>query len=696
VSPRAPHAFAARGTLAADEKLARVKLASVRLGRTAGSGELAYPLASEGRPDVHLALATLDVAELGSLADAAPAPADPLDRQVLPSRLRLPEVDFRITADRVALAGETLRRGHVSGAMREHRVPATFGFEWRGAPVAGEVGADFGGAAPRIELDAKAQNADLGPLIARSGQKGMGLRAGALALRARSEGSRLGELLAAATVDASLERGRLDLAQAPTPGLPRQADFAATLKAAPGQPAAFAARGAMGGERFELAADSPSLDGLARAGAPIPATVRATLGDIQFRASGTLARDGTGAAQLDLSGPRLDRLGKLAGVDLPGIGPYSARGNVVVAADAVRASDLDVSFGKSRVLGKAEFQVRRTGRAAHSAALRAPALHLEDLGAARWLHGPAAIRGDAAPDATAAEREARVARAFDWLRATDVDAAVDVEGLHGGAERIASGRLRASLAAGRLQVELQDIKTASGIVDADLRIDASGAQPRFAARARIEALEFGPLARTLDPDTKLGGRVDLVADLTAQGPPGRLLTALTGTIDTAIFPHDLGSRALAFWGTGFLSTMLRSVDPNERSEVECAAASLDVAAGVARTSAFFVDTTRVRIVGQVEANLATRALSGRLNPVSEQPELFTVAPTMMLGGTIESPSIRVAPENIVLAPLRFATPLATFALDFLSAKGKLREGQASCREAFERARALHPALSGAR
>jgi hypothetical protein len=209
-------------------------------------------------------------------------------------------------------------------------------------------------------------------------------------------------------------------------------------------------------------------------------------------------------------------------------------------------------------------------------------------------------------------------------------------------------------------------------------------------------VEFGPLARTIDPATKLGGRLDLVTDLAAQGPPGQLLPALGGTVDVAVFPRDLHAGALAFWGTGLLSAMLRTLDPSVRSEVECAVASLDVDAGVARTEAFFVETTRVRIIGQIDADLPTRALSGRLNPVSEQPELFTVAPTMLLGGTIESPQVTVAPENIVLAPLRFATPLGGFALDWLGGKGKLRDGPAGCREAFDRARQARAAAGGPR
>jgi uncharacterized protein involved in outer membrane biogenesis len=689
VAPTAPHPFAARGSLALDEKVARVRLDALRLGRSAGAGQVELPLGGGGTPRVQLRLTAADLDELGTLfpGASAAAPTDALARAVLPAALRLPELEFDLAADTLRVGGEALRRVQTKGVTRDGHLPRTpIAFAWGGAQAAANIAVDFRGASPAVELDGTAGNADLGALLARLGQPGTGLRAGQLVIRARAAGVRLGELLADATLDVAIERGQLRLARAPAPGLAGPAEFSASLKAAPGQPTAAAASGTIGGDPFDLALDAPGLAALARARETLPLTLRATLGDARLQGAGKVARDGTGEGRVELSGDRLDRLGKLAGAALPAVGPYAARGTVVVTADAIRGSDLDVSFGKSRLLGKGEIQSPRAGRARHSAALRAPALHLEDIGGARWLGGP---EREVALEAPAArEREAELARLFAWLRGADVDASLEVDALHGGAERFASGRLRASLTKGVLRARLEDVKTADGTIDADLGVDASGAQPKVAVRARVAGLAFGPLARTLDPATKLGGRVDLVADLAAQGPPGRLLPALAGTLDVAVFPHDLSAEALAFWGTGLLGALLRSLDPNTRSEVECAVASLEIAGGVASTSAFFVDTTRVRIVGQIDANFVTRALSGRIRPVSEQPELFTVAPTMQLGGTIESPRLTVAPENVVLAPLRFATPLAGFALDFLNAKGQLREGVAGCREAYERARKL--------
>jgi hypothetical protein len=241
------------------------------------------------------------------------------------------------------------------------------------------------------------------------------------------------------------------------------------------------------------------------------------------------------------------------------------------------------------------------------------------------------------------------------------------------------------------------VRTQGGRIDGDVRIDAGGPEPKLSVQARINDFEFAPLARTLDRATTLGGQLDLVVDLAAQGPPGGLLPTVAGTVDIAVYPHDLRAGALGMWGIGLLQWLLRSLDPNARSEIECSVSSIDVAAGVARTRAFYVDSTRIRIIGQIDLDLPTRALSGRLRPQSEQPELFTVAPSMVLGGTIDNPSVSIAPESYLIAPLRFATPFSGFALNWLMrGGGRLREGVAGCREAFELARRTRAAPDAAK
>jgi hypothetical protein len=56
---------------------------------------------------------------------------------------------------------------------------------------------------------------------------------------------------------------------------------------------------------------------------------------------------------------------------------------------------------------------------------------------------------------------------------------------------------------------------------------------------------------------------------------------------------------------------------------------------------------------------------------------------MLLGGTVDSPRVSAAPENIVTVPLRFAVSVPGLALDLLGGKGIARDGLAGCREAFD-------------
>lgn len=680
VAPGLPQPIAARGTLVLDETLTRARLATLRLGRTAGSGEVALPLAADGTARVQLALTMLDLNEFSALA--APAPA------TTRKDLRLPDLDVDIAASRVTVAGTHARRLQFAGAIRAQKLPpAGFRFDWEGVPVSGRVSADFGGAVPRLEVDARAGDVDLRRALARFGYARVGLQAGVLSLTVRADGASLGEMRAAASLAVAIDRGRLDLPQAPAGGASGKGEFSAALNAEPGQPTRLAARGTFDGEPMELSVEAPGLADMANEGAASPIAVRLAIGDARLEASGRVARSGAAQARLQVSGKRLDRLGELIGVPLPEKGPYSASADLVVSADVIRADDLAVSVARSRVAGEVRIERSRGGRSRYLARLRVPVMHLEDIGADQWLRGdrPAGSTG-AADESAGRHEQAESARPLDFLRDADIDAAVDIEALHAAGKQFASGRLRATTEAGVLHVRLDEVRAVGGGLDADIRVDAGVVPPKFALQASARGLEYGLLVQSVDPESTMGGTLDLVADVTAQALAANLLPMVAGRVDAAVYPRGLHSRAPALWGAGMLNAMLRQLDPDSRSAVDCAVGSFDIKDGVASSTAFFVDATRVRIIGEVEVNLLNRALSGRIDPLSKDPAILTFAPTMRLGGTVDSPRLTSAPANVVTVPLRFATSVAGFARDWLGAKSEAREGRLGCREAFEQIR----------
>ncbi len=682
----------AEGEVSLTEEHAHLKLERVRLGRTLGAATASFALDRKRRDSVKLALETLDVAELAALAPKArkAAPADLLAREVLPAKTRLPELDLTFSAKVVRAYGETLDRLRFEAAPRDGALPPTrFEFEWQGAAVAGNASADLRGPRPSVDLEIAAKDADIGAALARAGYKEVpGLRAGTIRVSARGTGVKLNELLQGATAEGTVEGGRLGRVEQFVPGLKGDADFTAKLSVKERGPVQLSANGSAGGLRFDAALETEPLTQLARLEDRLSATLNAALGETRVDASGKLTLKGAGDLRLTLSGKRLDHLGRLGAVRLPEVGPYKAEANLAIAPDSIRVSDLDARFGKSHVLGTISVQ-REHERPRYTADLRAPALHLEDLGLHVLTETTGKSSGDSAGTIAAEASDVkRIETIKRRLRAFDAKAALNVKGLYQGGQRYASLRTSLTLEGGDLRVVVHDMYVSGGKAEGGLRVDASGSGTRLHVRLVTRGFEYGPLAEALKPKTRLEGTVDLSLDLTFTGLEKPLLGDASGYVDLAIYPRGLEVGAADYWGTGLLHVLQVSVDPATESKLNCAVGVFDVKDGVLTSRAFFADTTRVRILGELQAMLGTRELSGQISPHAKNPGLFTVAPSLGISGTLESPQVTVTPESLITAPLRLFFPIHAFALDWVNATGVPADGSPGCRAAFKQARAL--------
>jgi hypothetical protein len=300
------------------------------------------------------------------------------------------------------------------------------------------------------------------------------------------------------------------------------------------------------------------------------------------------------------------------------------------------------------------------------------------------------------PESTARKARAAMQRLLEQLPRADVTASIELDSLLGGGQHFASGRILASLDAGVLHARLVDVQAQDGTTNAELRIDAGASPPRLSLRADARDVEYGALLRAMSPASQFNGQLDVVADLSAHSLPEDLLQAVRGTFDVAVYPRGMKSDALGLWGAGLLPAILRAVDRDTQAAVQCAVAGFAVADGLARSDGFFVETTSVRIVGDLDVQLGSWEISGRIDPRSNTPQLFAVAPRMLIGGAIGSPTLSVARENVVLVPLRFASPLALFSRDWLGRSDRRPGGKAGCSDAFERVLEVHQGKAGSR
>jgi len=679
---------AVAGHMAIGESEVRVRMAKISVGRTHGSGQVAWPLEKTSRARVNLALTLLDIDELLNLVPAAPdgGVSDLLAREILPSGLALPDLDLELSADVARLKGESLTRLRVEGAPREGQLPpAPFAFEWRKSAVSGKFAADLRGKRPSVELSAGTRDTDLNAVLTEVDLAKVGFHAGTITLEAKADGVRMGELLSSATVDAALKDGKIADLQPILPGLKGGAVISATLKVAQGKPAILEARGRAGDLPLNVSIETGSLTQLARTESSVPATLRFTLGEIGLQASGRAGFDRTGKLRATLSGKRLDELGRLVAVQLPPVSPYAVSADVEIAPESIQVSDLDVKFGKSRLLGK--FNAKLTGdRPFHSADLRAPHLHLEDLSLDVFIGGTGKSTTAAVdPAASQAEEERRIAQVKNILSAFDAQVSLGVDALHSQGKPYAKLQAGMTLKGGALQVTLRDVEVAGGTGSFDFDLDASLARPRIRWRVLAKGFEYGPLAKAIDPKSVLEGTAELSLDITTDKLIAPLLAGANGQFNAAVYPRGQRLGAADYWGTGLFHFVQRKIDPGSESRLNCVVGLFDVKDGLARSEALFADTTRVRIIGNIEANLGTGRLSGDLTPRAKNPGIFRVDPSVNVGGTLESPEVTVAPTSFITTPLNFILPLYSFAYSWLNTDDAPPDGSDGCRQAFTQA-----------
>jgi uncharacterized protein involved in outer membrane biogenesis len=683
-----PQSGAVEGHLVLGESEVRVRMAKWNVGRTYGAGQVSWPLGKTTRARINLVLKLMDIDELSSLAGGAPerSAKDPLAKEILPAKVVLPDLDLDLSADVARFKGESLRSVRVEAQAREGRLPpAPFTFEWRKSSVSGRLSADLRGERPSIELTGTTQGTDLDEVLTQVDLAKIGFHAGTITLQAKAEGVRLGELLSSATVDGALKDGKITDLRPILPGLTSGAAFSATLKVAQGKSATLEAHGRAGDLPFNLGIETGHLTELARTENALAAKLHITLGEVHLGASGRAAFDRTGKFRATLSGKRLDELGQLFALQLPPVSPYEASADVEFTADSIHVDDLLLKFGKSRVLG--EFNAKLTDdRPFHSAELRAPHLHFEDLGLNTFIGGNGKSANSATDAAAGEAKEARrIARVKSVLNSFDAKVSLGVDALHSRGKLYAKLQGALTLKGGNLHVSLRDLEVAGGTASADFNLDSNEPRPRLRWRALAKGFEYGPLAKALDPRSTMEGMADLSLDVTTEKLVAPLLAGASGQVNAALYPREQSIGTADYWGTGLFHFVQRTIDPGSESRLNCVVGLFDIKDGLARSEALFADTTRVRIIGNLEANLLTGGLSGKMSPRAKNPALFTVDPSLDIGGTLESPQVTVAPMSFLTAPLQFILPLHSFALNWLDSENVSADGSDGCRQAFERA-----------
>lgn len=688
--------LAANGTLVLDRKSWTVELKDARLGTSRGSATLKGAWDDAAPIELRAALERFDLRALDffALGDAArrakPAPRSDRweDIALLPAETRLPDVDFELSVKQLDAPPTRFRDLLASGRSRDGALGAAkFALRSDAGAAAGEMSADLRGKVPQLRASVKAKDFDAAGILAHAGWKVARAKAASLEASADLRGATLGEAIPASTIQVAAQG--LDIALAGLLDARNALKLSGRAEATSKQGRLHAtASGTLDGHAFNANSSGAELAALLAGRSALPIEVAVKAADSELELRGTVAKGPRADLLLKVQAKRADELLALGGLRADVRGALAAQAQLRLTPPArYEFQNVDVRLGESALGGRivADWSGKRPSI---EATLSGSRLRLRDLGIGS--------EAQAKPGAAPAKPGARPADGADWieaLRRYDATVSLKAEQLHAEGELLGSLNSALHLAEGRLRVAPLELRQANATLRGAGEFNAAPATPEFALQAELVRYDLTPLLRAFHPGAPGSATLDARAALRGRGLGKAAIAGLQGEFDAAGYARDLGAGAISAMGLNVFRMALGALDKDAASRINCAVGVFDIDQGQMKSRALFLDTTRLRIMGNLDVELASGALAGALRPQPKNPSLFSINTPLNIGGTVDAPQVALATGALPGLLIRYSNPYTIFLGALMDTSTAQPDGSEDCRAAYAKADAARPELS---
>ena len=683
--PRQRAHLRAQGALTLKPKTWAVDVKDARLGPTRGSATAKGSWDAKTPMSIHADFARFDVATMDFFdfgRRGKPRKAKRWqDVVVLPRGLRLPPMDLQLSAKRVDIEPARANAVRVTVRSRSGRLErSTFALRAKGGTLTGELSADFTGKVPRLDARVTGKSFDAQTLLARLGVKVKRARTQSLEMRYELRGKRLKEIVAASTMKIAAQG--LDLAMPGLADARRTLTLRGTVDVASTKGRLSASvSGTLNKHKFSANSRGPELAALIARDERVSVDVTLNVADSTLEAHGTVAASPEADLRVRISGKRLDELLALGGLKTSLASAFSASTQFKLTRKQRYAFDkIDARTGESTITGRVLADLS-AARPNFEATLASPSLRLIDIG------------GGIAKEVVRESRGAALkAKEVPWLaslRRYDAKIDLNAKRLFAAGEWLGPVRFKARLKAGRLQISPLEIRSKDGSLVAHGSVVAprGAADPSFGLIADLKQFNLTPVLRALDPEGKKGTAIlDARAVLRSRGLGKTIVENLDGTLDIASYASGVGAGQLDMMGINVLSIAQDTLDPESGSKLNCAVGVFDIGKGLMKSRALFADTTRMRIIGNLDLDLRARTLDGGLRPFPKNPALFRISTPVDISGTFDAPRVSLATTALPELLIRFSNPYTLFLGTLVETRSSKADGSDDCRAAFEKAK----------
>lgn len=702
VSPRATQSYELSGTLTQDTEGLRIQIDQARVGHSAFAGEIGKRRIGDTPVTfAKLDFEVLDLDGLGSLLSKEKEDhvhkqgkeALSIDVPILPKSIELFDSDIDVAIALIRLKTTDVTKVRFSSKIADGFLEeAPIALVLAGSAFDGKLGADLRGEVPTIDLRVRSRQVDVGALLAQLGvAKGLDLTASDFDLDLALQGESLRQVLQRSSFSVGIGGGRLRIDDPNTKGRLDIRMVKARIEALPKRPVEMTVDGLIESSPMSIRMQTDSLSSFAEPKKRLKMQVDVALQNADLRLTGTTpvpVQAKNLDFEMDLRGERLSDLDVLLDVSLPPVGPYRLQGGFGTRKSGYYVKDLKASVGGSTLSGKLDLNtLERPPRL--TAELAARTVQLDDFATGDWsaMQGQAAGEGRGEDDTQSLGESGAVSRGLlspEIMRSLNARIDVKVQSVQSGDDWLGNGKLTLVLEDGGFAVDPLALHIPGGSVDMGFSLRPGARDLALEAHAKIDQLDYGILARRIDPKSDTGGIISLDVDLETKGPDLKhLMEHSNGHIDFALLPNDLNAGVFDLWAVNLFVALMPSLDNDAKSKVNCVVARFRIDDGIMRPNTLLIDSSRVQASGDGVVDFKAETIDFNAKPKPKRPQMFSAKTPVQIRGKFSDFKMGLPPGALVGTVFRIVSSPVVVPFQWVFTDKEPADGRIACKRAWQ-------------
>jgi hypothetical protein len=669
-------ALALAGRVSANKDLWRLSDVVLQAGNSSVHADLERRQL-KGKPFYRAAIdvAQLDAVELDTLiapSKSEKSSSSSFDIPVLPRKLILDDADIKVRVETIKTSSIAVTRLGFDTQIRNGFMPSSpFFAELGNQRFDGAVMLDTRSSEPHAQLWLFTKNLDAGR-IARELKltQGLDFTADSFSLYLDSHSSQLANFIANTELVGEISGGKLQWRDLNQKILANIQLSQGSVGASPAQPITLTLKGDVQDTPVELTVRSATAKELLNPRLRVPFDLLVSAANTQLALKGTLNRnidERDLELKLNVSGDRLDSMNHLLHLSLPPWGPWSAEGNFRLSANAYKLDGLNLTMGSSSLQGKGLLDTNAKPYKL-TVDLAAPQIQLDDFSMADWsatqvkTNSSNTTEKNSETSATLRKNVSDTSNQLQsmlsaqTLRAINAQLAVRVDQVIAGKDRLGNGKLEAHLANGRAIIGPASIAMTGGTANALLTYEPRERDVLTELKINVDKFDYGVVARRFKPEADLDGRFTLHVDVRSQSQRlSEVIKHGTGILDFVVWPKEMKADMVDLWAVNLFVALLPTIDPKNQSKVNCAIGRFTLNDGKLSQRQLVIDTTKVRVTGNTDIDLAKETLHMRLQPQAKAAQFLSLATPLEVKGRFDKFSIGPTAGDVLETIVRFAT-----------------------------------------